>query len=73
MNKEKWAREAKLVLGSAIKRSGLTYEQLVVRLAEIGVEETLASIKNKMRRGTFSFIFVLQVMRALDRDRLDIG
>lgn len=62
-----------MVLGSAIKRSGLTYEQLVVRLAEIGVEETLASIKNKMRRGTFSFIFVLQVMRALDRDRLDIG
>lgn len=73
MKSELWAREAKLVLGATIKRSGLTYQQLAGRLTEIGVEETVASIKNKMRRGTFSFVFVLQVLKALDRNRLDVG
>ncbi len=30
-----------------------------------GVEETTRSIANKVSRGTFSFVFFLQVMRAL--------
>jgi hypothetical protein len=58
---------------AAIKRGDLTYEQLVERLGRIGIVETVPSVKNKLARGTFSFVFVLQVMRALDRDRLGLG
>ena len=55
-----------------IKRADVTYAQLVERLGDLGVTETVSSLKGKLHRGTFSFVFVLQVMQALDRDRLSI-
>ena len=73
MIRSPWAYEASNIMKAAIKRSGLGYGQLVERLERIGVTETVPSVKNKLARGTFSFVFVLQVMKALDRDRLDVG
>ncbi len=71
--KKTWTREARNILRSQITRSGLTYEQLAVRLEKLGVSETVSSVKGKIHRGTFSFVFVIQVMQAIDRDRIDIG
>jgi hypothetical protein len=73
MSKSAWAVEASNILKGTIKRSGITYEQLAERLLRNGISETVPSIKNKLARGTFSFVFVLQVLKALDRDRLDIS
>ncbi len=39
--------------------------QLAKLLQASGVEETTRSIANKVSRGTFSFVFFLQVMRVL--------
>lgn len=71
--KTEWAVEAKNLIKSIIARKGVTYERLVERLKEIGVEESVPGIKGKIHRGTFSFIFVLQVLRALDKTDLYIG
>ncbi|WP_157871352.1 DUF6471 domain-containing protein [Pseudodesulfovibrio piezophilus] len=49
-----------------LARSGVIYDELVSRLAVIGVEETVQGIKGKLHRGTFSFFWVLQCCRALD-------
>jgi len=68
-----WKNEARNVLRALIARSGVTYEQLAERLKKQGVSETVSSIKGKIHRGSFGFTFVLQVMAALDKDKLDLN
>lgn len=60
-----WTQEAKGILRSELDRRGVTYMQLAKLLQASGVEETTRSIANKVSRGTFSFVFFLQVMRVL--------
>jgi len=60
-----WTQEAKGILRSELDRRGVTYMHLARLLQAEGVEETTRSIANKVSRGTFSFVFFLQVMRAL--------
>jgi hypothetical protein len=60
-----WENEARRIIRAELVRRGLTYEELATRLLAIGVVETERSIANKMSRGTFSFVFALQCMRAI--------
>ncbi|MCA0235779.1 MAG: DUF6471 domain-containing protein [Bacteroidetes bacterium] len=60
-----WHNKVKRLLKSEIVRRGITYEQLVGLLADIGVEETKASIDSKMSRGTFSAAFLVQCLVAI--------
>lgn len=60
-----WEKEARRIVRAELVRRGLTYEQLATRLQMIGIDETERSIANKMSRGTFSFVFVLQCMKAM--------
>lgn len=46
-------------------RRGITHEQLVNLLHDIGVQETKASIDSKMSRGTFSAVFLIQCLVAI--------
>ena len=73
-----WYLEAKRVLRAELVRKDIGYKQLVTLLEGIGVTETERSIANKMSRGSFSFAFYLQCMKALGRtsvqiDLTDIG
>jgi hypothetical protein len=67
-----WDANARNILKAEIVRRGMTYERLAKRMQDIGVEETSGSIANKMSRGTFSFVFFLQCMRALGVDNVVI-
>lgn len=49
---------------------GLSYAKLAEALASIGVEETEVSIKNKVGRGRFTFMFFLQAMTAIGTSRI---
>jgi hypothetical protein len=60
-----WENEARRILKAEIVRRGLTYAVLAKRLQAIGVHETERSLANKMSRGTFSFVFFLQCMKAM--------
>ncbi|SIT49362.1 conserved hypothetical protein [Paraburkholderia ribeironis] len=62
-----WYQVAGNVLRAELARQGISYRQLATLLAGIGVSETQRSIANKMSRGSFSFAFFLQCMRALGR------
>ena len=57
---------AKNILKGELKRRGITYAQLVERLAKIGVTETERNLNNKISRGGFSAAFMLQVMQAIE-------
>ena len=55
-----------------LARRGTRHKVLVRLLSQIGVTETEASIANKLARGTFSFVFYLQCMTALNCSVVEI-
>lgn len=62
---EQWRDVAKGMMKAELKRQNLTYDGLAQRLVEMGLEETETSVRNKIGRGTFSFVFALQAMAAI--------
>jgi hypothetical protein len=67
-----WAAKARGLLKAELKRREVSYRQLVEKLANIGVTETQASIANKISRGAFTAIFLLQCMEAIDCRTINI-
>jgi Domain of unknown function (DUF6471) len=59
-----WNEKAKRLLKSELVRRGISSEDLVALLNNIGVEETKASIDSKISRGTFSAAFLIQCLNA---------
>ncbi len=62
--KTDWEMKAANLLKAELKRKGVTYAQLIEKLAEIGVEEKEANLKNKLSRGTFTAAYLLQCLTA---------
>jgi hypothetical protein len=57
--------KAKNLLKGELKRRGVTYAQLVEKLAGIGVTETERNLNNKISRGGFTAAFLLQCLEAI--------
>ena len=47
-------------------RRGITYDDLVERLGAIGVRDTAVNLRNKVARGRFSAMFLVQCLTAID-------
>jgi hypothetical protein len=60
-----WNAKAANLLKSELKRHGLTYADLVEKLAAIGVEEKEVNVRNKLSRGTFTAAYLLQCLEAV--------
>jgi Domain of unknown function (DUF6471) len=60
-----WARKARGLLKAELKRREISYPQLAEKLQAMGVQETTASITNKISRGSFTAAFLLQAMEAI--------
>lgn len=60
-----WETRVANLLKAELKRKGVTYSQLVDKLADIGVEEKEVNIRNKLARGKFSAAFLLQCCLAI--------
>ncbi len=60
-----WETKVANLLKAELKRKGVTYGQLVERLAEIGVDEREVNIRNKLARGKFSAVFLIQCLEAV--------
>lgn len=61
-----WALRAKRLLRAEMKRHGLTYAALALRLSEAGEVETARNISNKVSRGRFSAAFLLKCLSAMN-------
>lgn len=66
MNEAEWKNHAKNMLKAELQRKGINYEMLVAKLKAIGVDENYNSVNTKLNRGTFSFVFALQCMHAIN-------
>lgn len=64
--------QAKQVIRNGLVRSGVSHEELVKRLARMGVIENVPNLRNKLTRGRFTAAFLLQVMTALGAKTIDL-
>jgi len=60
------------LLKAELKRKGVTYAQLVEKLAEIGVDEKEVNVRNKLSRGKFTAAFFLQCLSAIGEKEIRI-
>lgn len=65
-----WQARAKNLLKGELKRRGVTYAQLAEKLAAVGVRDSEPNIRNKIARGGFTVVFLLQVMAAIGAKEL---
>lgn len=63
--KTDWEARVANMLKAELKRHGVTYAQLVAKLAEIGVYEKEVNVRNKLARGKFSAAFMVQCLEAI--------
>ncbi len=60
-----WADRVKRYLKAELKRADVTYEELAVRLGKLGMDESEASVANKLSRGTFPATFLCAAAKAI--------
>ena len=60
-----WQNRARGILRSEIAKSGISQRELIERLAQMGVRLTESNLSNKLARGTFSAVFLLQCLDAV--------
>jgi Domain of unknown function (DUF6471) len=63
-----WEERTKRFLKAELARAGIGYRELAERLEKHGLQETEASIANKISRGTFSATFLLATLKAIEAD-----
>jgi hypothetical protein len=67
-----WHDLVKGILRAEMARRGLTYDQLVGKLAEVGVKEEPKNVRNKVARGGFSAVFLVQCLKAMGCRRIEL-
>ena len=60
-----WENRVKGMLKAELKRRDVTYAQLVGKLADIGVMDSEPNIRNKISRGKFTAVFLVQCLTAI--------
>ena len=68
-----WEAKVKGLLKGELKRRGISYNQLVEKLAEVGVVDSEPNIRNKLARGKFTAVFLIQCLDAVGATSLRLS
>lgn len=68
-----WAEQAKRLLKVELAKQGITYAQLTARLADVGVFDSEPNIRNKISRGKFTAVFLIQCLEAIEVSELRLS
>ena len=68
-----WESKVKGLLKAELKRRNVTYAGLVDKLAEIGVVDSEPNIRNKLARGKFTAVFLVQCLEAIGASSLRLS
>jgi hypothetical protein len=60
-----WQARVKGMLKSELKRKNISYRELAERLAAMGVHDSERNIANKISRGGFTAVFLVQCLEAV--------
>ena len=69
-NETEWQSRVKGLLKAELKRRNLGYKELAEKLAALGVEDTERNIANKISRGGFTAVFLVQCLEAIGAKEL---
>ena len=67
-----YAALVKGLLKAELKRRNLTYDELARRLTERGFPESAENISNKISRGKFTAVFMIQCLDAIGCKSLNL-
>ena len=65
MSDTEWRARVKGILKAELKRRNVSYKQLAEKLEALGVRESERNINNKISRGGFTAIFLIQCLVAI--------
>ncbi|QXQ05470.1 hypothetical protein KX816_14655 [Sphingosinicellaceae bacterium] len=68
-----WEARVKGMLKAELKRKGVSYNQLVEKLAAVGVVDSEPNIRNKLARGKFTAVFLVQCLEAIGTSSLRLS
>ena len=64
-NAKDWEDQVKGLLKAELKRRNISYAELVGKLADIAVMDSEPNIRNKLSRGKFTAVFLVQCLEAI--------
>ncbi len=67
-----WEERVKGLLKAELKRRNVGYRELAEKLTAMGIPETERNIANKIARGGFTAVFLIQCLDAIDCQSLRI-
>ena len=73
MSETDLAERTKRLLKAELKRADITYGELANRLNKMSLEESEASVANKLSRGTFPATFFVATLKAVGVDALRLN
>ena len=65
VQEKQWEERVKTLLKVELKRQNVTYAELAGKLADIGVMDSEPNIRNKISRGKFTAVFLIQCLTAI--------
>lgn len=68
-----WEAKVKGLLKAELKRRNVSYAQLVEKLAAVGVVDSEPNIRNKLSRGKFTAVFLIQCLEAIGATSLRLA
>ena len=68
-----WEAKVKGLLKAELKRRGVSYGQLVEKLKDVGVVDSEPNIRNKLSRGKFTAVFLIQCLEAIGASSLRLS
>ena len=60
-----WQATVKGLLKAELKRRNLSYANLAEKLADVGINDSERNISNKISRGSFTAVFLVQCLEAI--------
>jgi hypothetical protein len=63
---KEWQDRVKGILKAELKRKGVSYAKLAAKLTAMGIPETERNISNKLSRGSFTGVFFVQCLIAIE-------
>ena len=67
-----WEAKVKGLLKAELKRRNVSYAQLVEKLDAIGIVDSEPNIRNKLSRGKFTAVFLIQCLESIGASELRI-
>jgi len=68
-----WEAKVNGLLKAELKRRNVAHPQFVEKLAAIGIMDSEANIRNKLARGKFTAVFLIQCLEAIGASSLRLS